>query len=123
MRVIYTTLAAAAAAAVALALSATGGASPTALPKLTGTVGPGFTISLKRLTGPVRMLKAGTYSLVVADKASIHNFEIEGPGIDRAVTSVGFVGTKTVTVRFRRGTYKFYCKPHESSMHGTFRVI
>ena len=117
MKLIYTALAAA-----ALALIPTAGASPKALPKLTGTVGPGFTITLKRGTAPVRVLKAGSYSLTVADKASIHNFQIEGPGLDRRVTTVGFTGTKTVTIRFRRGTYKYYCKPHESSMFGFFNV-
>jgi hypothetical protein len=118
MKVICTTLV-----ATAVALTLTAAASPMALPKLTGSVGPGFTISLKRGTAPARMLKAGRYTLVVADKSSIHNFEIEGPGLDRAITTVGFTGTKTVTLRLlRRGTYKFYCKPHESLMHGSFRV-
>ncbi|HSS74077.1 MAG TPA: plastocyanin/azurin family copper-binding protein [Gaiellaceae bacterium] len=117
MKIIYAALAAA---AVALSLSAA--ASPAVAPKLTGTVGPGFTITLKRGTAPVRALKAGFYNLTVADKASIHNFQIEGPGLDRAVTTVGFVGTKTVRLHFRRGTYKFYCKPHESSMFGNFKV-
>jgi plastocyanin len=119
MRLICTALAAA---AVALTVTAAASPSHRALPKLTGSVGPGFTITLKRGTAPVRTLKAGSYSLVVADKSSIHNFEIEGPGLDRAVTTVGFTGTKTVTIRFRRGTYKFYCAPHESSMHGSFKV-
>ena len=117
MKLIYAALAAA-----AVALVPTAGASPKALPKLTGTVGPGFTITLKRGTAPVRVLKAGFYSLTVADKASIHNFQIEGPGLDRRVTTVGFTGTKTVTIRFRRGTYKYYCMPHESTMHGSFKV-
>jgi hypothetical protein len=109
-------------AAAAVALVATSAATPLAPPKLTGTVGPGFTISLKRGLAPVRMLKAGRYTLAVSDKASIHNFQIEGPGLDRAITAVPFVGTKTVTLLLRRGTYKFYCKPHESSMDGSFKV-
>ena len=117
MKLICTALAAA---AVAITLAA--GASPAVLPKLTGTVGPGFTITLKRGTVPVRALKAGFYNLTVADKASIHNFQIEGPGLDRAVTTVGFVGTKTVRIHLRSGRYKFYCKPHESSMFGFFKV-
>ena len=117
MKLICTALAAA-----AVTLSLTAGASPAVLPKLTGTVGPGFTITLKRGTVPVRVLKAGFYNLTVADKASIHNFQIEGPGLDRAVTTVGFVGTKTVRIHLRSGRYKFYCKPHESSMFGRFKV-
>jgi hypothetical protein len=117
MKLICTALAAA-----AVALVPTAGATPRALPKLTGSVGPGFTITLKRGTAPVRVLKAGFYSLTVADKASIHNFQIEGPGLDRRVTTVGFRGTKTVTIHLRRGTYKYYCQPHESTMFGHFRV-
>jgi Copper binding proteins, plastocyanin/azurin family len=117
MRAICTALAAA---AVALALTA--GASPMASPKLNGTVGPGFTIAMKRGLAPVRVLKAGFYNLTVADRSSIHNFVIEGPGLDRSVTTVGFKGTKTVRIHLRRGTYKYYCRPHESTMHGSFRV-
>jgi copper binding plastocyanin/azurin family protein len=109
-------------AAAGVALVATSAATPMAPPKLTGTVGPGFTISLKRGLAPVRMLKAGRYTFAVSDKAAIHNFQLEGPGLDRALTAVGFVGTKTVTLLLKRGTYKFYCKPHESTMHGSFRV-
>jgi plastocyanin len=117
MKRIYALLAAA-----TVALATTAAATPMAPPKVTGTVGPGFTISLKRGLAPVRTLKAGRYTFVVSDKAAIHNFQVEGPGLDRAITAVGFVGTKTVTLLLKRGTYKFYCKPHESSMHGSFRV-
>jgi len=106
----------------AVALVVTAAATPMALPKLRGTVGPGFTISLKRGLAPVKMLRAGKYTFVVSDKASIHNFQIQGPGLNRAITTVGFVGTKTVTLLLKRGTYKFYCVPHQSSMHGSFKV-
>ena len=108
--------------AATVALVATSAATPMALPKLTGTVGPGFTISLKRGLAPVKLLKAGKYTFVVSDKASIHNFQIKGPGLNRAITAVGFVGTKTVTLLLKRGTYTFYCVPHASSMRGSFRV-
>ena len=111
-------------AAAVVALALTGGASSMALPKLYGTVGPGFTISLKQGVHrtPVRTLKAGSYTFVIADKASIHNFVVEGPGVSRDITAVSFKGTKTVTIRLRAGSYKFYCRPHESSMFGHFRV-
>jgi hypothetical protein len=108
--------------AATVALVATSAATPMALPKLTGTVGPGFTISLKRGTVPVKLLKAGKYTFVVSDKAAIHNFQIKGPGLNRAITAVGFVGTKTVTLLLKRGTYTYYCVPHQSSMHGSFKV-
>jgi plastocyanin len=120
MRLIATLLATA-----AVALVATAAGSPMGPPKVYGTVGPGFTITLKptlKSTKLVKTLKAGRHTFVVADKASIHNFELEGPGVDREITHVSFVGTKTVTLVLKRGVYKYYCKPHESTMHGTFRV-
>ena len=89
---------------------------------LVGTVGPGFTISLKHNGKVFKTLKHGRYTFAISDKASIHNFQIEGPGVDRAITTVSFMGTKTVTIMLRKGTYKFYCAPHESSMYGSFKV-
>ena len=110
-------------AAVTVAILATTATAAQAATKLTGTVGPGFTISLKANGKAVKTLKAGTYTLVVNDKADIHNFVLEGPGVERDVTTVPFVGTKTVTVKLRKGgKYKFYCRPHESSMFGFVTV-
>jgi len=116
MKLICTLLAAA---SIGLLAAATASSAP---PKLIGTVGPGFTISLKMNGKPVKTLKAGTYTLVVTDKASIHNFQIEGKGLDRAVTTVGFTGTKTAVIRLRAGKVKYYCAPHESSMFGFVKV-
>jgi Copper binding proteins, plastocyanin/azurin family len=90
--------------------------------KLLGTVGPGFTISLKAGGKPVKTLKKGTYSLTVSDKSSMHNFVLEGPGIERDITTVPGTGSKTVTIKLRAGKYKFYCRPHESSMFGFIKV-
>jgi plastocyanin len=104
----------------ALAITAPAGA---ALPKLTGTVGPGFTITLKRLARPLVSVKAGTYSITVSDKSNIHNFRLRGPGVNREITTVGFVGTKTITVRLAKGVYRFICDPHATTMKGSFRVI
>ncbi len=110
-------------AVVALAAAATASSSRSILPpRLTGTVGPGFTISLKKNGVAVKTLRAGTYRIVVSDKASIHNFVLEGPGVERDITTVPFVGTKTVTVKLRKGKYKYYCRPHESGMFGFVRV-
>ncbi len=89
---------------------------------LRGSVGPGFTISLTQGGKKVTKLKKGTYVLTVSDKASIHNFVIEGPGVERDVTTVPGTGTKTVTLKLRPGKYKFYCRPHESSMFGYVTV-
>jgi plastocyanin len=104
----------------AFALSAPSQAAPV---KLTGTVGPGFTITLKRLTKKVTTVKPGLYSITVADKSNIHNFHLIGPGVNKEITGIGFVGTKTVTVRLRKGTYRYICDPHLTIMKGSFRVL
>ena len=33
-----------------------------------------------------------------------------------------FKGTKTITLTLKKGKYKFYCEPHESTMFGNFTV-
>jgi plastocyanin len=105
-----------------LVVVAPSNASKAALPKLTGTVGPGFTISMKRLGKPFKTIKAGTYSITVADKSGIHNFHLRGPKVNKEVTQVGFVGTKTVIVKFLKGKYTFICDPHFTTMKGSFTV-
>jgi plastocyanin len=87
-----------------------------ATPVLNGTVGPGFTIVMKK-----KPTKAGKYKLVVADKSSIHNFHLKGPGVN-VLTSVGFTGTKSFTVTLKKGKYTFVCDPHATSMHGSFTI-
>lgn len=111
--------------AVSLAAAAGAPARTDATPKLKGTVGPGFTIHLTRNGKAVKSLTAGTYVFVVSDRSSIHNFVIEqekGGKFEKALTTVGFTGTKTVKVKLRAGKWKFYCKPHESTMFGFFTV-
>ena len=62
---------AAAVGALALALVGQTSAAPT---KLFGTVGPGFTISLKNASGAkVTHLDPGTYSIHVVDQSDMHN--------------------------------------------------
>ena len=91
-------------------------------PKLKGTVGPGYTISLKDSTGKkVTSLKAGKYTFVVHDRSNIHNWHLTGP-VSKEITTVGFQGTKTVTLRLKPGKYTFVCDPHASAMRGTFTV-
>ena len=95
-------------------------------PKLIGTVGPGYTITLKKGTAKVKTLKAGKYTFVITDKASIHNFTIErekgGPKIEKTLTGTSFQGKKTVTVTLKPGSWKFYCSIHEPQMFGFFKV-
>ena len=93
----------------------------TAATKLVATVGPGFTITLKKAGKKVTTLPAGAYTITVQDKSSIHNFAMTGPGIKKA-TTVPFVGTKTWNVTLRRGKYAYVCTPHPSSMRGSVTV-
>jgi hypothetical protein len=89
---------------------------------LVGTVGPGFSISLAGSdNAPVTHLDPGTYTILVHDLASIHNFHLTGPGVN-VKTSVSGTGTKTFTVTLKKGTYKFVCDPHASVMKGSFKV-
>jgi plastocyanin len=109
-----------AAALAALTLTASAGA--VTPPKLVGAVGPGFTITMKRFNKPLRLLKPGRYSITVSDRSNIHNFHLKGPGVNKEITTVGFVGTKTVIVTLKRGLYRFVCDPHFTAMKGSFRV-
>ena len=110
-----------AAAGVALAVAAPTAADPTMTPiRLTGTVGPGFTITLKKAGVKVRRLKAGRYTIRVTDKADVHDFWLKGP-VRRNITGVGFEGTKSVTLTLRKGNYTYYCAVHPP-MKDTFRV-
>jgi plastocyanin len=112
-------------AALALGAGAVAAARPAATPTLKGTVGPGFTISLKSNGKTVKSLKAGKYAFAINDKGNIHNFVLEkekGGTFERTLTGVRFVGSKTITIKLTRGTWKYYCAPHESTMHGSFTV-
>ena len=108
-------------AAVALALIGSTMASTSAT-RLSGTTGPGFTITLKKAGKIVKTLKAGRYTISVSDKSTIHNFRLKGPGVNKEITGLRFTGTKTVTVRLKAGKYTYVCDPHVSSMKRTFRV-
>ena len=111
------------AAVVGAVLVAGASAKRSATPVLTGTDGPGYTIDLKLNGKTVKTLKAGTYKLVIHDKASIHAWSLDGPnGYAKDFTKVPFVGTMTFTVKLKAGKYKFYCPPHEPTMFGHFTV-
>jgi plastocyanin len=88
---------------------------------LNGTVGPGFSISLTQGGKHVSKLKAGTYMIVVADKATIHDFHLSGPGVDKK-TSVGGQGTTTWRLTLKKGMYRYQCDPHAATMNGSFSV-
>jgi plastocyanin len=108
--------------ALSLTVVATGSAAVHKTAPLSGVVGPGFTITVTQAGKAVKKLKAGTYTIKVQDKASIHDFHLIGPGVNKA-TTVPFIGSQTWTVKLKPGTYTFQCDPHASAgMKGTFKV-
>jgi plastocyanin len=106
-------------AAATLVLSASAGA---AAKVVNGSVGPGFTISLTSGGKRVTSLKAGTYRFDVSDRSSMHDFHLSGPGVNKVITAVSFQGRRSVTIKLKRGTYRYVCDPHASFMKGSFRV-
>ena len=64
---------------VAALASAFVGSSTAAPARLTATVGPGYTITLKKGSTTVRTLKRGTYLVTVRDRSTEHNFHLRGP--------------------------------------------
>jgi plastocyanin len=117
----------AAVALIVLAFAATSlAASQATHPKLLGVVGQNdaFKISLTSKGKSVKTPKAGTYTFVIQDDSTIHNYELDGPnGKSWDFTSVGFKGTKTLTIKLAKGQYKAYCSPHESFMFQHFTVV
>ena len=84
---------------------------------LTGTVGPGFEISMTGTDG----LTAGEYTITISDQSPEHNFHLTGPGVDE-MTQVSEEGDVTWTVTLQAGEYTFVCDPHASQMNGSFTV-
>jgi plastocyanin len=108
---------------IAAALVGAGGGSAASAKTVNGTVGPGFTIELTSNGKKVAKLKAGVpYRFVISDRASIHDFHLSGPGLNRVLAGVGFTGTKSFVLKLKKGSYRFVCDPHASIMHGTFSV-
>ena len=118
----HSLVATAALAIASLGLAAPALAAPAATP-LTGTVGPGFSITLAQGGKKVSSLKAGSYTITVTDKATIHDYHLIGPGVNKVITTVPFQGKKSVTVTLKKGTYTYQCDPHAGGgMKGTFKV-
>ena len=121
MRVGLTVVAALSACALA---AGSAGAARSDNPVLTGDVGQGdsFTITLTDASGAaVKHLDPGTYTLVLHDHSSFHDFDLSGPGV-AVTTDVAAVEDKTFTITLTDGTYFFQCDPHSSQMKGTFTV-
>jgi plastocyanin len=109
-------------AAVALAVTA-GGSAATVKSSfdLKGEVYATHKIELTTAAGkPLTTIRAGTYRIKVEDKASMHNFHLSGPGVNKS-TSVGAVVETIWTIRLQPGKYSYVCDAHPD-MHGSFRV-
>ena len=105
--------------AAALALPASASAKSKGL---VGEVGPGFSIEVTMSGKDVKTLKAGTYTIKVEDKATIHDFHLKGPGVNKS-TTVAFQGEQTWKVTLKKGTYTYQCDPHAAmGMKGTIKV-
>jgi len=90
---------------------------------LKGEVYPkGMKIEMKNAANrKLTSVRAGTYRIKVEDEATIHNFHLRGPGVNRA-TSIPRRSEQIWRVQLRKGTYTFVCDPHARFMHGSFRV-
>ena len=103
--------------ALLVTLASIGGAQAQGTTQLTGTVGPGFTITLKSRTKAVKTLVPAKYTFVINDRSNLHNFHLSGPGVNKK-TTVAFTGTTRWTVTLRAGTYTYVCDPHATAMMG-----
>ncbi|HZT46213.1 MAG TPA: hypothetical protein VFA24_08550 [Gaiellaceae bacterium] len=107
---------------VSLAATATAQAATAKGPTLVGETGPGFKIEVTMNGRHLKTIKAGTYTIKIEDKSSIHNFHLIGKGVDKS-TSVPFTGDKTWTVTLKPGTVTYQCDVHAAEgMKGTFKV-
>jgi len=114
-------------AAVALTVAGAAFSRTTSTPTLKGVVGPGYSIKLTKGGKKFESLKAGTYKFVISDRSNFHNFTVERekpskPKIEMHITGTGFMGTKTVKMTLKPGSWSFYCSNHEAQMHGDFKV-
>ena len=103
-------------AALVLVGAAVAAVSPT---KLSGTVGPGFTITLRDAQGqPVTQVAPGEFEIQVDDRSEEHNFHLRGPGGVDVSTTVEGEGSRRSRVTLVDGRYTFVCDPHAPTMHG-----
>jgi plastocyanin len=113
----------------ALAVAAVSGSSARADdPVLTAIVGTndGFNITLNDASGKkVSRLLPGTYTVVVDDRSTIHNFHLasnDDPTVNFR-TDLEFVGQQTFTVTLKNhNQYAYACEPHWQVMNGSFLV-
>jgi hypothetical protein len=94
---------------------------------LIGQVGlhDAFRISLTLPNGrPVRSIPAGTYTFVIHDYSSLHNFALGSITQNRRIFtgSIHGTGTETYIVKLTPGRYAYACSAHPTIMNGAFQV-
>ncbi len=87
---------------------------------LQGTVGPGSFITLRLDGKVVTKLRAGNYTVAIADKSAKDNFHLSGVGLNRS-TSVAKKENATWILALKKGVYQ-YSSDGSSKKKGTFRV-
>ena len=92
--------------------------------RLVATVGPGPLLTLEKAVSgaPVRVLPAGTYYILVADRSVIRNFHLVGPGINRA-SSIKRARAVVWTVKLRKGSYTYMSDPQRTKLRKKFKVV
>jgi plastocyanin len=109
---------------IALAIAVPAAYGRAAAGTLHGEVYPDSQFKIEMTTAADKKLttvKAGTYKIKIEDNASIHNFHLTGPGVNKK-TSVSGKGDTTWTVKLKPGKYTYMCDPHAAQMRGTFKV-
>jgi hypothetical protein len=91
--------------------------------RLVATVRPG-SIALATSDGRrVRILRSGTYIVVVRDRTARDNFRLflYPPTGDRK-TTIAFVGTTQWRITFRPGVYRYFSDAHPATLKGSLKV-
>jgi hypothetical protein len=91
--------------------------SPAKPVRLSGTIGPGAKIDLKRAGRRVGSLAAGRYLFVVSDRSAVDNFHLTGPGVNRK-TGVAARGTVRWTLRLKMGKHVYRSDAHAKLRRG-----
>jgi plastocyanin len=90
---------------------------------LTGSVGTSSDGNAKTITLSASTIAPGTYEFDITDYATIHNFDLLGPGnisIDK--TTIAGTGSVVWVVTLSPGVYTYHCDAHPSTMNGTLTV-
>jgi len=95
-------------------------AEPVQPARITGSVGPGRTISVRGAGGKLATITAGAVILTVNDRTRVDNFHLTGPGVNRK-TGVAFRGRATWRLTLQPGRYT-YRSDKRKKLLGRFTV-